>query len=112
MSNEQFKINSVIPLPLKAAQHEEHNGWWTIDKPNGCCIDESADGGFDEDTAKTIAHSVNNFDSVVEGAGKLLHLIEHMSFHAPLDDEDKKLIKEVTKAVNQAKASPLVENKE
>ena len=42
-----------------AVQNDWQNGWWVVEDEYGVSIDESADGGFEKETAERIALCLN-----------------------------------------------------
>lgn len=43
----------------RAVQNEWQGGWWVVEDQFGKSIDESADGGFEKETAERIALCLN-----------------------------------------------------
>jgi len=62
INGDQIKMSDVFALPLTAEQHEQFSGWFTVDDRTCTPIDDSGDGGFEEDKAKAIALAVNEYD--------------------------------------------------
>lgn len=77
MRDSKIRMADIFDLPVTAEQHDEFNGWWTVDTARGP-IDESGDGGFEQETAEAIAVALNNHDRLTAENKSLREEVERL----------------------------------
>ena len=85
IETEGWKSKVVGKGPFRAELGVGCNGWWIVVNANGEHIDESADGGFFESSAKMIADGLNQQARIEELVAFAQLVIEELDV-AALDD--------------------------
>lgn len=87
--------------PWYATQPDYAGGWWVVSKdPEGDdCIDESADGGFEEGTARLVAAA----PELLEALEAMCEYTAELDFNQGFDGNDPPAVNKAREAIMKAK---------